>query len=236
VLTVDLGSLKLSPGSRVLDVGCGEGRHLHGLYSSPVTVCGLELDLEAARRAHKGCRECFALPGSRVRSWAVLQGDCLGLPLSDESLDGLICCEVLEHLADYERALREMHRVLRPGGRLAVSVPRFLPERVCWALSRGYHSEPGGHVRIFKAAALRREVEGQGFRFLKQSHAHALHTVYWWLKCLRWEKRDSWLPIRCYHRFLVWDLLKAPKGTRLLERMLNPLLGKSVVLYFTKVA
>lgn len=236
MLTVDLTALELSPGSKVLDVGCGEGRHLHGLYREPVHAFGLELSREAAHQALQGCRECFSLPGARVVHWAVLQGTCLQLPFPDESLEVVICCEVLEHLADYQGALQEMRRVLRPGGRLAVSVPRFMPERVCWALCRDYSSEPGGHVRIFKAGALRQEIEALGFGFIRQSHSHALHTCYWWLKCLRWKKRDTWLPIRLYHRLLVWDILKAPKGMRLLEGMLNPLLGKSVALYFTKVA
>jgi ubiquinone/menaquinone biosynthesis C-methylase UbiE len=147
-------------------------------------------------------------------------------------VDHLICSEVLEHLPTYNQAVQEIRRVLKPGGTLAVSVPRFWPERVCWALSHEYQHDPGGHVRIFQASSLRLEIQRLGFRFQLSHHAHALHTPYWWLKCLHWSKRDSWLPVRLYHRLLVWDMIDKPWMTRALEKMLNPLMGKSVVMYF----
>ena len=56
------------------------------------------------------------------------------------------------------------------------------------------------------------------------------------LKCLFWKNRDSnWL-VAQYHRLLVWDLLEAPAFTRLLEKSMNPIMGKSVVMYFRKEA
>ena len=69
-----------------------------------------------------------------------------------------------------------------------------------------------------------------------QHGAHALHAPYWWLQCLFWKNRDTnWL-IRQYHRFLVWDMMEQPAVTRALERALNPVLGKSIVMYFRKSA
>jgi hypothetical protein len=58
---------------------------------------------------------------------------------------------------------------------------------------------------------------------------------YWWLKCLFWQEDDpqaeNWI-VKQYHRFLVWDLMKQPWITRIADSLLNPILGKSVVMYF----
>jgi len=144
----------------------------------------------------------------------------------------VIISEVLEHLPDADGALSEARRVLRPGGQLAISVPRFVPEWICWQLSRDYHAVPGGHVRIFTERSVTTAVRAQGFRVLTRHWAHALHTPYWWLQCALWSRRERSRLVNAYHRFLVWDLMERPPLTRWLERVLNPLIGKSVVIYF----
>lgn len=117
-----------------------------------------------------------------------------------------------------------------------MSVPRAGPEWLCWQLSRAYHEVPGGHVRIFNARKLRRDIEALDM-YCYQSHwAHALHSPYWWLKCLFWSSADTNPLVRAYHRLLVWDLMKQPRLTRTLERCLNPLIGKSIAMYFVKGA
>ena len=83
-----------------------------------------------------------------------IQGNALNLPFPDNHFTHIICSEVLEHLVDYKKALIEINRVLKPGGTLAVSVPCFFPEWVCWLLSSAYHEMPGGHLRIFREKQL----------------------------------------------------------------------------------
>ena len=138
---------------------------------------------------------------------------------------------MLEHIPEDGAAIAELRRVLRPGGTLAVTVPRWFPERVCWALSDEYHGNPGGHVRIYRASQLRRRLERAGFQVVGAHHAHALHAPYWWLRCAVGVSRDGHPAASLYHRFLVWDMMRKPRLTRTAERVLNPLLGKSVVLY-----
>ena len=135
-----------------------------------------------------------------------------------------------------DEAIAELVRVLRPGGVLAVTVPRWLPERVCWALSDDYHANEGGHIRIYRANELADKIEAAGVVLTHRHHAHALHSPYWWLKCAVGVDRDQHPLVRAYHRLLVWDMLSAPAITRLAERALDPLIGKSVALYFRKPA
>ena len=125
-------------------------------------------------------------------------------------------------------------RVLKPGGNLVVSVPRFLPEKICWILSKAYYNANGGHVRIYKRETIAALFENQGLCPLGTHFAHSLHTPYWWLKCLVGPGRKDSRPVNLYHRLLTWDIMEKPKITRMLDALLNPILGKSLVLYFKK--
>jgi hypothetical protein len=126
--------------------------------------------------------------------------------------------------------------VLRPGGSLAVTVPRFGPEVVNWALSDAYHTVEGGHVRIYRRSSLVHRLSRVGLRLRGSHHAHALHSPYWWLRCAVGVERDEHPLVRAYHRLLVWDIVRAPLLTRALDRALNPLLGKSLVIYLDRSA
>lgn len=234
MLTVDLDRFALRPGDRVLDLGCGEGRHVISFYmAADVLAVGVDLGWNDLQTSQSRFRD-FAEPDNPNKRFALLQGTALQLPFADGSFDTVVCSEVLEHIPDYRGALAEIVRILRSGGTFIASVPRYWPEKICWLLSDAYHEVEGGHLRIFDAAALQSDIERLGFSCHDRHHAHALHTPYWWLQCLLWSRRDrSWL-VKWYHRLLVWDLLKRPWLTRAAERLLNPLIGKSVVMYFTK--
>ncbi|ELZ14966.1 methyltransferase type 11 [Haloterrigena salina JCM 13891] len=232
--TIDFDRLTLTPGMRVLDVGCGEGRHVHAAALENVReVVGVDIGRESLTAAREDYAKYIADETDVPVTFAA--GDALRLPFEDGSFDVVCCTEVLEHIPDYEAALDELRRVCAPGGTLAVSVPREGPERVCWALSEEYHQVEGGHVRIFDRDELRAAIERRGFRRVDDHFAHALHAPYWWLKCLWWDRDqrgDPPLPLRAYDRFLEWDVLESPRPVRLLERALDPLVGKSVVYYF----
>jgi SAM-dependent methyltransferase len=160
--------------------------------------------------------------------------DVTRLPFADNSFDIVICSEVLEHIPDHARAMRELTRILKPGKILAVSVPRFWPEKICWYLSEAYHIADMGHVRIYKKSALIQQIESFGVNHFASHHAHSIHTPFWWLKCLMGVDRMDSKLVNLYHRFLVWDLMKQPRLTAFMDRLFNPILGKSLVLYFKK--
>jgi SAM-dependent methyltransferase len=235
MLTVDFDRLGVTPGDHVLDMGCGAGRHAFELYRRGTGVIAFDQDADELA----GVSDMFAEMRSagEVPDGAdadVKQGDALQLPFADGEFDRVVAAEVLEHIPDDRTAIAEMVRVLRPGGTMAVTVPRWLPEKICWALSQEYHEVDGGHVRIYTRGGLVRTLELAGMRLTGSAHAHALHSPYWWLKCaVGVENQEHVLP-RTYHRLLVWDIVRRPWPTRTVDRLLNPLIGKSLVLYLVK--
>ena len=233
MLTFDFDRLRLGPGLRVLDLGAGTGRHSFEVVRRGAAVVALDLDPKDLGQA-RDWLAAMAETGEARGAAVAVRGDALSLPFPDASFDVVIVSEVFEHIPDDRAAMREVLRVLRPGGRLATSVPRWWPEKVCWALSEEYHSNPGGHVRVYRASELRSKLEEAGFEHEATAHAHALHSPYWWLKCAVGVRRDRALLPSAYHRLLVWDLVRRPRSTRWLEAALNPLLGKSVVLYLRR--
>ena len=232
--TVDYRHFALSRGDRVLDLGCGEGRHVISAYLEPgIEAVGVDLSLDDLRTTRDKYEE-FAGGEDNGSSFTLASANALTLPFADNTFDKVICSEVLEHIPDYRAALAEIDRVLKPGGLFCASVPRKWPERICWSLSEGYHKVPGGHLRIFNSGELRDQIEDLGMQQYHRHWAHALHVPFWWLKCLFWERQHDHPLVKLYHRFLVWDLMDRPWLTRTLERGLNPVMGKSVVMYFRK--
>jgi SAM-dependent methyltransferase len=237
VLTVDFARLSLRPGTRVPDLGCGAGRHAFESLRRGAHVIALDTDLGELRDVGAmvtAMREAGEVPAGGRASCAA--GDATAMPFADGSFDVIIAAEVLEHIPADQAALREIARVLAPGGTVAVTVPAWLPERICWRLSEDYHNVPGGHVRIFTRRELETKLATAGLAVGGHHHAHALHSPYWWVKCAVGVHNDQHPLAKAYHRLLVWDIMRAPKITRLADRALNPVIGKSVVVYATRSA
>jgi SAM-dependent methyltransferase len=235
VLTVDFDHFPIRPGDRVLDLGCGGGRHAFEVYRRGGKVVACDLDPEELGPVRDMFRAMEAESGAGAGSGAgEVSGDAAHLPFCDKSFDLVIASEVLEHILDDQQAMNELARVLRPGGRAAITVPAFFPERICWGLSTEYHEVPGGHVRIYTRVELEAKLARAGLVPRWHHHAHGLHSAYWWLKCAVGVGKDDHPLVSAYHRMLVWDIMKRPAATRVAERALNPLIGKSLVVYAVK--
>jgi ubiquinone/menaquinone biosynthesis C-methylase UbiE len=235
VLTVDFGRFPVRAGHRVLDLGCGGGRHAFEVYRRGADVVAFDLDpgeLTPVTSMFGGmlaAGEVSEQTGARAVS-----GDATSMPFGDGMFDRVIAAEVLEHILDDQRAMNELARVLRPGGLAAITVPAFVPERICWALSSEYHDTPGGHVRIYTRVELEAKLARAGLIPLWHHHAHGLHSPYWWLKCAVGVHNDKHRLASAYHKLLVWDIMRKPALTRVAEQALNPVIGKSLVVYAVK--
>lgn len=239
MLTIRFDRLGLRPGAMFLDAGAGFGRHAFEAARKGATVFALDWAQEevvGTRNTFGAMIEAREIPD--VTYGGALRGDATRLPFADGTFDVVVTSEVLEHIQDDVTAISELHRVLKPGGTLGVTVPTWWPEKINWMLSDEYHApkSPGGHVRIYSATELKAKLCSAGLDVFASHHAHALHSPYWWLKCAVGPANNDHPMVSRYRRFLEWDIMTAPRSTRLAERVLNPVLGKSLIVYSRKAA
>lgn len=245
MLTVDFDRLGLRPGDRILDMGAGAGRHAFEAYRRGGDVVAFDMDADELAKVREwfgAMKEAGEVPEGAEAD--VKEGDALALPFADGEFDRIIAAEVLEHIHEDVAAIRELIRVLRPGGTLAISVPRWLPEVVNWTLSPDYHHAEGGHIRIYtdhelidkvtKGGRMNDGTPGTAMVFDGKGYAHGLHAPYWWLKCAVGVTNDQHPLVKAYHKLLVAEIVKNPRSLRLAGKVLDPLIGKSLVLYFHK--
>ena len=136
VLERTIERLGMPPRARILDAGCGSGRNMVELARRG-EVTGVEISptsAELARARHVG---------------EVVEGSVMEMPFAPDSFDLAVCLDVVEHLPDDRGALRELRRVLAPGGALLVTVPAYQ-----WLWSG--HDKINQHCRRYSRTTLER--------------------------------------------------------------------------------
>jgi SAM-dependent methyltransferase len=237
MLTVNYDKLGLRAGDLVLDLGCGFGRHAFEAFRRGARVVACDMSAGELRECQKTFQAMVEYGEAPPQGLAATTcGDATRLPFADHTFDRIIASEVMEHIPDDVAALDELTRVLRPGGVIAITIPTWLPEVVCWKLSDEYYAPKsvGGHVRIYTEMEMRAKMRGAGLEPGASHLEHGIHTPYWWLKCAVGPRNDDHPLAKAYHRLLVWDITDHPWPTRLADRLLSPVLGKSLVVYATK--
>jgi len=161
----------LPAGARILDVGCGRGVILGALAEQGFEVHGLEISAEAARGAD---------PRAEIR----IADDLKDADYRSASFDQVIIWHVLEHLTDPAGTLREVHRILKPGGRLIVAAPNFssIQARCCGAA--WFHLDLPRHLYHFPLSALRRLLALSGFQVRSTHHFSLRQNPFGWIQSL----------------------------------------------------
>lgn len=237
MLTVRFDRLGLREEDLVLDAGAGFGRHAFEVARRGARIVALDYAIDEVaqtRATFAAMIEAKEIPEDRFVG--ALRGDATRLPFASETFDRVITSEVLEHIQADVDAIAELVRVLKPGGTFACTVPSEWPETINWRLSDEYHAPKavGGHVRIYSVTELKAKLRTAGLTVTGSHHAHALHSPYWWLKCAVGPRREDSRMVNAYRRFLEWDIIEQPRSTRVAERVLSPVMGKSLVVYGRK--
>ncbi len=150
-----LDGLGLPERARILDAGCGSGRNMVELARRG-TVTGVELS------------DTSVVPGPRSAACGeVIEGSVLEMPFADGSFDLAVSLDVIEHLEDDLAALRELRRVVAPGGALLVTVPAYQ-----WLWSG--HDEINHHHRRYTRRSLQRVAEQAGWRQARTTYFNSL--------------------------------------------------------------
>ena len=137
---------------RLVDCGCGTGHNLRLLQPHGRAI-GFDLTASGPARAH-------------ADGWVVLRGDVTRIPLASETFDVATAFDVLQCVDADVTALREMARIVRPGGAVVVTLAAF-------NALRGDHAEVWNEVRRYTPATARRLVEAAGLRLERVSFVFA---------------------------------------------------------------
>lgn len=231
MLTINLDIFKIRERDVVLDAGCGDGRHSLSIAKTPCNLVALDTShidlLKVLFMVRLMNRE-----GELKANVEIVRGDVRSLPFKRQSFSKVICTEVLEHIREDRRAIRELAGVLSGDGCIAVSVPTRFSERLYGRLSDKYFRSPGGHIRIYSAGKLVDKLEEGGLHIVRVCYEHALHTIYWLLRCLAGLENERALIPRLWRILLIYS--PRVKPLRLIERFFNYVFPKSIVFYLKR--
>ena len=186
-------------GEKVLDIGCGDGSFLKCAAQIGWEAWGVEPDAKAA---------------ARLSGFKVLQGNLPNIPLPDASFDFITLSHVIEHLHDPVAALKEIHRLLKPGGQVWIATPNIesFGHRMFGATWIGIQSPT--HLVLFNRRAMRHAFASSGFQTVRFMPMHAQAKIFfgmsYWLNVGRnpFTERDK-IPPSLRLVSIVADLLAA---------------------------
>ncbi len=217
----------------MLDVGCGSGRHTAEVCRWKCRSVSVDVSVEELKDAMQ------LVAQKRRKGELQGYGDFVAasaerLPFRDGVFDRIVCTEVLEHIPDDRAGIRELVRVLKPGGLIAVSVPNYLPEVLFWILSPAYWLAPGGHIRIYKPGEMAQMLSEGGLELYAQRLRHGIQTAYWFLRCtFGYHNEDSFI-ISNFQRLVQWHYRRRVRLLENLEALTNFVFGKDLILYGKK--
>lgn len=168
----------LPPGAAVLDIGCGRGILLNELSKRGFRAYGTELSPSACASVDSNIdvRVCHQLEEAGFDS---------GM------FDQVVIWHVFEHLSDPAATLREIHRILKPGGTVVIAVPNFSSWQAKWSDSGWFHLDPPRHLFHFSLESLERILNNHGFDVRSRHHFSLRQNPFGWVQSAlnRWTRQ-----------------------------------------------
>lgn len=221
--------LDLKKGERVVDLGCGDGYFLYLLDSLglDLKITGLDYDSWALKRGRENL-------GSRKIK--LIQGSVTKLPFQSNFFDKAIMTEVLEHVEKDNTALKEVYRILKPRGIIALTVPNwdfpFLWDPFNWILQRFFNTHITtdfwsgiwlGHLRLYKNRDLQNKILKTGFKLeqFKQLTSWCLPFNHYLVNIVARLLYSNKLPVNCANSIYKFKSAKKPFVVRTLFIIVN---------------
>jgi len=209
----------------VIDVGCGD-EAITGFCAGQGAGI-VVIDVSDQRLAATEAR----VRNSPAHAYQAIHSTCDPIPLTDAAGDLVVCCEFLQRVSDAERLLKELVRLVKPGGQLLIRVPDSRAEEFVAATAPAYYFQPPNHVRIFAAGELRALLLDAGLQIESEQFLGCFWSMYlplFWLAVepgegVSFDKRN---PITDHWTSLWHELQRHPKG-EILRDALNGLLPRS---------
>jgi 2-polyprenyl-3-methyl-5-hydroxy-6-metoxy-1,4-benzoquinol methylase/Zn ribbon nucleic-acid-binding protein len=160
---------RVPAGGRILDIGCGRGMLASSLVDSGFDLCGFDFSEDATR-------------GIDPRIDLRISPSIAEARFEDATFDAVVIWHVFEHLTDPSAALQEIHRLLKPGGRLFIAVPNFASLQARIFGRHWFHLDPPRHLYHFTARGLAEMLELNDFAIRSKRHFSLRQNPFGWIQ------------------------------------------------------
>jgi ubiquinone/menaquinone biosynthesis C-methylase UbiE len=220
--------ISISPGDTVVDVGCGGGGSSFFCAKRGAYVTAIDQDLQVSAATRSRLAELAP------HSSAALVADAHQLPLADAFATRVICTEVLEHVDDPGRVLRELFRIGKPGAQYLLSVPGCLQENLQKQIAPSVYFEKPNHVRIFSERAFAQAVTDAGLIIDDQVQYGFYHSI--WLALFWACEVDITQPDHpaLYHWTESWRAILGTRSGLELKKKLDAFLPRTQIIVARK--
>lgn len=167
----DLKIAAIPLGGNVLDIGFGTGENIINFAKAGFSTYALDNSDELLDNLEKRKRELNL-------SINIIRADAINTPFKDGVFDLVILTEVLEHIPQYENLVKEINRILKPGGHAIISVPTYYTEKIYTFLNPAYPTN-ATHVNLFRKKFLKSLFAKHNFNIIKVKNANFRPALFW---------------------------------------------------------
>lgn len=232
VNNINLNQLKIKKGDKVVDMGCSFGDQALKIAKEGMIVYGIDKDEQAISQFKESAKK------ENVKCILTV-GDIEEMPYADNQFDVVIATEVIEHVHNPEKAIKESIRILRPGGHACISVPTLFSEQVFRFLHPTW-IEDSKHLNFFSKNQILTLLKEAGYVIERVENHNFEWSIFWLVHSFfRSRFRSTGTPTE--HRnvskiyFKIWAIMRKIKIDSIIIRCGNRIFPKSYYIYATKI-